>query len=306
MLRIAARISGRPLTLSQLLGDEALLGQVLVTDEREDGRRCSKSVIAHRRTAIRSVATMLRPELQTALGRDPHDVIRDALRAVAERRGGGYRINAGTPRTRGGPTPNPEELQAIISAIGRAEGWIGLRDRALAMLLASTASRVNALRTLDAADCHVLPGDRVRALLRQKNGRERHEVELDQASREALRLYVFVFNEAMGVAGSPDRIVLGEPGPIWRTERGVQMPDKTLRAAFRRACGLAGTPAYTPHAFRRAWATAASEVLPRWEGALGGGWRGTERFDASYVTPSRASVWRKLSAIGVDREAQPT
>ena len=106
MLRIASRIAGRSLTLSQFLGDEGLLGQVLVTDEREDGGRCSKSTIAHRRTAIRSVATMLRPELQSALGRDPHDVIRDALRAVAERRGGGYRISAGTPRTRGGLTPN--------------------------------------------------------------------------------------------------------------------------------------------------------------------------------------------------------
>ena len=112
MLRIASRIAGRSLTLSQFLGDEGLLGQVLVTDEREDGGRCSKSTIAHRRTAIRSVVTMLRPELQSALGRDPHDVIRDALRAVAERRGGGYRISAGTPRTRGGPTPNAEELRA--------------------------------------------------------------------------------------------------------------------------------------------------------------------------------------------------
>ena len=305
MLRIAARISGRPLTLSQLLGDEALLGQVLVTDEREDGRRCSKSVIAHRRTAIRSVATMLRPELQTALGRDPHDVIRDALRAVAERRGGGYRINAGTPHTRGGPTPNTQELRAIIAAMGTAGGWLGLRDRALATLLVGTAARVTALRTLDGADCHVLPDDRVRVLLHQKNARERHEVELGRASREALRLYVFAFNEAMRGTGWPDRIVLGEPGPIWRTERRAQMSDRALRNALRRACRVAGTQDYTPHAFRRAWATAASKTLPRWEGALGGGWHGTERFDASYVTPSRASVWRKLGALHAESERDP-
>ena len=191
----------------------------------------------------------------------------------------------------------------MIAAMGRAEGWIGLRDRAFATLLASTASRVNALRTLEGVDCHSLPGDRVRVLLHQKNGRERHEVELDRVSREALRLYMFAFNEAMRGAGRPYRIVLGKPGPIWRTERGVQMPEKALRAALRRACVVAGTPDYTPHAFRRAWATAAAEVLPRWEGALGGGWRGTERFDASYVTPSRASVWRKLAAVAVEHPA---
>ena len=46
-------------------------------------------------------ATMLRPELQADLGRDPHEIIREALRSVAERRGGGYRINAGSPLTRG-------------------------------------------------------------------------------------------------------------------------------------------------------------------------------------------------------------
>ena len=304
MLRCASNAAGRNVVrILDLFMDRDLLGRALVSDRLADGKICSKSTIAHRRTAIRSVATMLRPELQADLGRDPHEIIREALRSVAERRGGGYRINAGSPRTRGGPTPSPEDLCAMIAAMGRAEGWIGLRDRAFATLLASTASRVNALRTLEGVDCHSLPGDRVRVLLHQKNGRERHEVELDRVSREALRLYIFAFNEAMRGAGRPYRIVLGKPGPIWRTERGVQMPEKTLRAALRRACVVAGTPDYTPHAFRRAWATAAAEVLPRWEGALGGGWRGTERFDASYVTPSRASVWRKLAAVAVEHPA---
>ena len=76
------------------------------------------------------------------------------------------------------------------------------------------------------------------------------------------------------------------------------------RPQLRHACRLAGTPDYTPHAFRRAWATGAAAVLPCWEAALGGGWRGTERFDTSYVTPSRAAVWAKLSGLGMD-DAQP-
>ena len=305
VLALASARAGRNIGLVDLFADGDLLGHVLVSDRLASGQPCSKSTIAHRRTEVRSVAAVLRPELLQLLGRDPQDVIRDALRSAAERRGSGYRINAGTPRTKGGATPSPEKLRAIIGAMGQSEGWVGLRDRALATLLASTASRVNALRTLDGLDCHVLPGDRVRVLLHQKNGRERHEVELDRESRESFRLYLFAFNEVMRIAERADRIVLGQPGPIWRTERGQQLPDKALRAALRRACRVAGTPDYTPHAFRRAWATAASEMLPRWEGALGGGWRGTERFDASYVTPSRRAAWRKLAGVGLGDSSPP-
>lgn len=305
MLVLASAEAGQRIDLADLFADHVLLGRVLVSDRLADGQPCSKSTIAHRRTAIRSIASLLRPELQAVLGQDPQDVIRNALRGAAERRGGGYRINAGTPRTKGGPTPSADELAAIIAAMRRSEGWLGLRDHAFATLLATTASRVNALRMLDGADCHVLPGDRVRVLPHQKNGRDRHESELTPVAREALRLYVFAFNEAMRSAGRPNRIVFGEPGPIWRTERGRRLPDKALRDALRRACWAAGTRDYTPHAFRRAWATAAAEALPRWESALAGGWRGTERFDASYVTPSRPAVWRILAGIGLEDRSPP-
>ena len=297
MLACASAETGRRVVILDLFANPELLGRMLVSDRLANGRACSASTIAHRRTAIRSVATMLRPELQTALGCNPHETIRDALRCVAERRGGGYRIQGGTPRTQGGPTPTRDEVQAILAAMGRIAGWAGLRDRAFATLLGSTAARVTALRTLDAADCHVLPDDRVRIFLHQKNGRARHEVELDRA---ALRLYVFGFNETMQAAGRLDRIALRQPGPVWRTARGTQLPDRTMRAALRRACRLAGTRDYTPHAFRRAWATEAAAALPRWEAALGGGWRGTARFDASYVTPRRKAVWTKLSGLGMD------
>lgn len=309
MLALAGGIAGQPVSILDLFSDEILLGQVLVSDRFANGRTCSKSTMAHRRTEARSLATVLRPELLTALGRDPHEIIRDALRARAERRGGGYRISGGTPRAHGGPTPDKGELRAIIHSIGCGEGWVGLRDHAIARLLAVTASRVTAMLNLDGADCHLLVGNRVRLLLHQKNGRDRHEAELDHDAADALQMYVAAFNHAMQVGGRPERIRLGEPGPVWRTERGNRMPDKAFRDALRRACVAAGVPDYTPHAFRRAWATAASEVLPRWEGALGGGWRGTERFDASYVTPNRADVRRKLSGIGLkpDRQAsEPT
>ena len=300
MLACASAETGRRVVILDLFANPELLGRMLVSDRLANGRACSTSTIAHRRTAIRSVASLVRPELHEALGRDPHAVIREALRSVAERRGSGYRIPGGTPRTRGGPTPTRDEVQAILAAMGRTAGWAGLRDRAFATLLGSTAARVTALRTLDAADCHVLPDDRVRIFLHQKNGRARHEVELDRESRAALRLYVLGFNETMQAAGRLDRIALGQPGPVWRTARGTQLPDKTMRTALRRACRLAGTRDYTPHAFRRAWATEAAEALLRWEAALGGGWRGTARFDASYVTPRRKAVWTKLSGLGMD------
>ena len=187
MLACAAAATGRRVVILDLFATPELLGRMLVSERLANGRACSTSTIAHRRTAIRSVASLVRPELHAALRRDPHAVIREALRSVAERRGGGYRIPGGTPRTRGGPTPTRDEVQAILAAMGRTAGWAGLRDRAFATLLGSTAARVTALRTLDAADCHVLPDDRVRVLLHQKNGRARHEVELDRGSRQALR-----------------------------------------------------------------------------------------------------------------------
>ena len=89
MLALASNVAGRPISILALFEDPALLGAVLVSNRLADGRVCSKSTIAHRRTAIRSVASVLHPELCDALGCDPHTVIRDGLRSVAERRGGG-------------------------------------------------------------------------------------------------------------------------------------------------------------------------------------------------------------------------
>lgn len=297
MLRIASRSAGRDITLLDLFRELELMGRVLVTDECEDGSRASKSTIAHRRTAIRSVATLLNAELRETIGRDPHDIVRDALRAVAERRGAGYRIAAGTSRTRGGPTPTNEELDTILGVLGQGRGWDAQRNRGFFLLLARTAARVNSMRILDGADCAVLPGNRVRLLLHQKNGDAKHEVELDRESVDALRLYVAMFNRAMQLLGKRDRIVLGQPGPVWRSAGGGRWSESAVRRTIRSACADAGLQDYTPHALRRLWANGAAEVLPRWEAAQAGGWRGTERFDQHYVAPSRARTWRKLARL---------
>ena len=57
---------------------------------------------------------------------------------------------------------------------------------------------------------------------------------------------------------------------------------------LRHACRLAGTPDYTPHAFRRAWATGAAAVLLCWEVVLGGGWRR----EYNQIRPHRALGYR--------------
>ena len=303
MLACASAETGRRVVILDLFANPELLGRMLVSDRLANGRVCSTSTIAHRRTAIRSVASLVRPELHEALGRDPHAVIREALRSVAERRGSGYRIPGGTPRTRGGPTPTRDEVQAILAAMGRtARAGLGLRDRAFATLLGSTAARVTALRTLDAADCHVLPDDRVRVLLHQKNGRARHEVELDQ-------------RVAPGAAAVRVRVQRDDAGRGTPRSHRPRAPGTGLAnwsAARRCRTGRCGPPSAAPAA-SRGHAGLHAARLPPGVGDRGGrgccpagrprsrgGWRGTARFDASYVTPRRKAVWTKLSGLGMD------
>ena len=294
---LASTRAGREVGIVELFRRPDLLGQALATDRRGSGTgRASKSTIAHRRTAMRSVAILLRPELRAQISRKPLDVIDEALRAVAERVGCGYRIAGGTPRTRGGPTPTPDEVQGILAALGATPGWAGLRDGAFFRLLGTTAARVNALRSLDGRDCVRLPDGRTRLLLHQKNGREPHEAELNLQAAAALQRYLAAHNQWATATGLAAPIVLGAPGPVWRSPRGRMWTGRAVRQALRRACAAAGVPDYTPHAFRRFCATQAAERLPRWQAAVAGGWRGTERFDAHYVRPREEALWRKLAA----------
>ena len=148
VLRVAKAARGQPLTLGELFALPDLLGLALTNDRNPDGARISKSTLAHRGTAMRSVATLLYVELAAALGRDPHDVLDQALRGAAERVGGGFRIAGGSPRRHGGPTPGMAEITAIIEALGEPQGWLGLRNRAFFTILAATGLRVNALRAI--------------------------------------------------------------------------------------------------------------------------------------------------------------
>ena len=136
VLRVAKGARGEPLTLGELFALPDLLGLALTNDRNPDGARISKSTLAHRGTAMRSVATLLYVELAAALGREPHAVLDQARRGAAERVGGGFRIAGASPRRHGGPTPGMAESTAIIEALAerleavlsRSRCWRGRRS----------------------------------------------------------------------------------------------------------------------------------------------------------------------------------
>ena len=301
VLWVAQQLDGRPVTLIELFRDEALLGRTLASDLGRGGRQRSRWTIAHHRTAIRAAATQIRPELIELLRENPHDVIRRALRGAATPIGTGFRLGGGVPRARGGIVPTAAEVREIIRALGEGGDWRAARDQALGLFLAGTASRITAARTLNAADCHAMKDGSIRVIVQQKSHRDPREVELGDDEAMALRRYIHEANRAR--IGPP--IALGSKGPLWRGEQGGVLPDAAFRTSLRLACHRAGTPNYTPHAFRRFWATQASLRLPRWDAALGGGWSGTGQFDAHYAQPSRADVWTRLGRLGKPNEAAP-
>ena len=310
VLRVAKAARGQPLTLGELFALPDLLGLALTNDRNPDGARISKSTLAHRRTAMRSVATLLYVEMAGAIGRDPHDVLDQALRGAAERVGGGFRIAGGSPRRHGGPTPGMAEITAIIEAVGEpqgraqpAQGWLGLRNRAFFTILAATGLRVNALRAISLNACFERPDGSVRLLAAEKNRPEAHEVELGSEAVSALGAYLDAYNRWAADCGTVP-LILGGEGSLWRTLRGTGWGEKDLRRVLRSACQASGVADYTPHAFRRFWATEAAQRLPRWEAALAGGWRGTDRFDQHYVGVREDALRDKLMRGRAGPESQ--
>ena len=306
VLRAAVRLADRDATIGDLFADSALLGQVLV-DDLAEGRaaRLSKWTLAQRRSAIRSIATLMRPELLLLLGEDPHAVLDRALRDVAERVGSGYRLTGGEPRRRGGHSPTPSHIAAVIAEAGRAPGFLGARNRAFFGILAATGTRVNALRQLDGADCVVVPSGRLRLFLREKGKAERREVELSRDLAADLSDYIEAFNRHPSRGRRLGRIELGTPGAVWRNSGRGRWPEHDVRVTLRAACASAGVPEFTPHALRRAFATDAASRLPRHVVALAGGWQGIERLDDHYVRPRQSTIWHKLHGGETRAEDEP-
>jgi integrase len=295
MLLIAARLAERAMTCADLIRDEDLLGHVLVDDTAPTlGTRLSRWTLAQRRSAIRDFVTLMRPELKALLGEEPHDLLDRALRTAAERVGTGYRLTGGAPRRRGGRAPSESQVREVLEAVGRAPGYLGARNRAFFRILAEAGARVNALRQLDGADCVEMPSGRLRLFLHEKSTGERREVELSRAAADALRAYAEAFNYHAAVRRWPVRVRLGEPGVVWRNSPRGRWSDAEIRATLRDGCSAAEVLAFTPHAFRRAFATDAASVLPRHTVAQAGGWKGLERLDDHYITPRTATIREKL------------
>jgi integrase len=294
-LTVASRLADKAVTSAGLFQDERLLGRALVDDTAPTlGHQLSKWTLAPRRSALRSFAKLMRPELLPLLGEDPHERLDRALRAVAERVGGGYRLTGGAPRRRGGSAPSAREIRAVLDAVGGARGYHGARNAAFFTILAETGARVNALRTLDAADCFQMPSGRLRIFLYDKGKAEPREVELSHMASEALRAYAAAFNRVAGLCRWRVRVHLGESGAVWRNSPRGCWSDHDVRATLRAACATAHVCEVTPHAFRRAFATDTASVLPRHIVAQAGGWKGLERLDDHYVQARPQTIWAKL------------
>ncbi len=295
VLRAAERLTGRLIRMGDLFRDVSVLGRVLVDAKGGvEGECLSKWTLAQRRSAVRSFASLMHPELVPLLGEDPHMVLHRALRGMAERVGGGYRLTGGVPRRRGGRAPTADEIAAVLATAGQVPGFVGARNRALFGILAATGTRVNALRHLDGTDCVVLPSGRVRLFLHEKAKVERREVELSRAQADALREYAEEFNWHASRQGWQVRVRLGEPGAIWRNSDRGRWSYDDVRRTLQASCAAAGVPPFAPHALRRAFATEAASALPRHVVALAGGWRGLERLDDHYVRPHPPTIWAKL------------
>jgi len=237
----------------------------------------------------------MHPELLELLGRDPHDVLDSALRSVAERVGGGYRLTGGTPRNRGGYVPTPQQVRSILGDVTREIGWPGARNLAFFSILRSTGARVNALRELDGSDCVEMPDGTLRLFLHEKGKAEPREVELGHSVSRMLRDYIDAFNRTARVLGRGRPIRAGEPGPVWRGKSSQRWAYDDIRRVLASACNHIGIEPITPHALRRAFATEAASALPRHIVALAGGWRGLERLDDHYIHPRTPTIWDKLS-----------
>ena len=298
-VRAARRLSGSTVAVMDLFRDASLLGHALIDDRSRNGPQLSKWTLAQRRSAIRSFANLMRPELLVLLGEEPANVVDRALRSVAERIGAGYRLTGGAPRRRGGRAPSREEVTAVLRCLGLAPDLAGLRNRAFFGILAATGCRVNALRALDGSDCLVLPNGRMRLYMHEK-GKVRREVELSREAACDLVEYTAAFNRLAASRRWQSRAGPGKQGAVWRNSAGSRWGYASVIETLKDGCIRAGVPAFAPHALRRAFASEAASLLPRHVVALAGGWKGLDRLDDHYVQPRVPSIWEKLNRLGQD------
>ena len=302
VIRLAGTLSGRPVSIHGFFNKPDLMGRTLARGtDSTDSRMISPDLVSQRRSVIRSFALLLEQELEALGISDPSERLTRALQATAEPVGTGYRLPVGQPRSRGGPMPSEEEIDAIREAlIDRTDGWASNRNAALLSVLVARGVRVGALLELDGSNLHRLPDGRVHMLLHAKSSKEPFEIVLPAESVNQFEAYIAGFNEWAQVSGLSQRIGFELPGPFWRGDSGKIWPYRAWSRELSEACLSAGVPRVTSHGFRRAFATHAVTLVPRSLAALSGNWSGPRRMDDHYVQTSLTGLRKQLSNIGPD------
>ena len=306
LLRLAATLSGRTVSVCQLLAERNLLGAVLACGKDSScSRLISAWLASQRRSVVRSFALLMAQELEALEISDASGRVTEALQGVAEPVGSGYRLPVGWPRGRGGPMPSEGEADAIRRAIGGRPGWAGARNAAFLALLAGRGLRVGALLRLDGANLHKLRDGRARMLLHAKNSREPFEVIVATEALDQLEDYVAAFNAWARASGLRDRVGFGLPGPLWRGSSGKTWSYAQWSRELTDACLRAAVPRVTAHSFRRAFATRATARVARSLAALAGNWSSPRRMDDHYVQPSLTRLRRQLSNLAATQGISP-
>lgn len=144
-----------------------------------------------------------------------------------------------------------DEVQLLIKAAGKGPGWIGLRDRAIIIILLGTGARASELLGMQ-VNCvewtvpRPRPGEkprRSRYLTLHGKGAKDRRVPLGSEAFGALRDYM----AARPATDSPF---------IWQSQRGTPLTQGALNQMMVNLREYTDVPGITPHRFRHTYAAA--------------------------------------------------
>lgn len=305
VLRIAARLAGHHVGICELYGDQGLLCAVFSCPTTSTGDQdVSMWLTSHRRTVPTQFADLMARALRKRGVLNASDRVTQALRAVAAPTGTGYSLLVGRPRGRGGPMPTPEEAAIVLRELAAVPGWQGHRDFSIASILRRRGQRINALLDLDGSNLYRMPDGRLRLMVRAKSSKQPAEVELPVEIAMSMSAYADDFNAWARRHGSAVRIGIGVPGLFWRQENMDRLSYAVWTKRLKQAAIRAGVTPFSSHALRRAFATEATQVLPRSVAALAGGWASNRKMDDHYVQPSHVKLRKRLANLSGNNQAE--
>ena len=265
-----------------------------MTATSRETRQLSKWTLAQRRSAVRWFAYLLRPELEVALGTDPHKMLDHALRLVADHVGTGYGLTGGKPRRRGGHTPTATDISMMSRRLAvRMDTAVCGIARFFASSLRRVRESTHCVNWIG-SNCWLSPNGNMRTISHDKGEREPREVELSARATSDLHAYASASNRWALSARCTTRIRLGHHGSIWRNSGRGRWTYRDINPTLQRACVAREVTPFTPHDSGELLATDAAELLPRHVVAQAGGWKGLERLDDHYIHPRAFDIWRPV------------